>query len=409
MLKKRVGIFGFAAVLSAVLAGCGGEKRSFRTVDDFRPDDVMFVANGEEYLRRQFDRDVETRLALVRHRYPARLAKQEKEFTERFRQSVLNSMVEMALAAQKAKSLGLAETSADRAAAEQRYVRTFGRKGSAPEDFKQLADSLGDLRGNFLKIVGDEVLNEALVRRSVADAMTVTDAAVSNQVAIMLREDAQARATNAVIYATASNVWIRAFNGVDFAALADQYSQEPGKGPGGVVLNALKKPAECDANDFAVEKLEDGSNPVWESISKLRDGDLTPPLSTAEGLAVYKCVKYIEKSESTGAPAWILARIVFHRALLYPELTPAEVRERMELDLRQKAYARFSNGLHEGAKVEFPNGIDYLPKKLRRFYWNRMPHPPPATNATERSASPTNAAPPSAETNRLAKSPRSGR
>ena len=402
--------FGIAALAGLLAAGCAPERPEPRTLADFRPGDALVTVNGESYLKSDFDRDVETRFALVCHRKGTPDEKTAATARQRIGQGVLMSMVEGMLSRQRARKLNITGDPVVRRRVEARYAQTFGRRrGKVQETFDDIARSLGEHEGDFRRIVGEEVISEFCVRAVSFGATDVSDAAVAAKLASMRRENDEAAATNAVLFATASNVWVRAFNGVSFSNLVEECSQELGRKPGGVICGADGRVSDLDANDFAVEKLEDGSNPVWEAISKLRDGDVTPPLPSQEGIAIYKCLEYLPKSESTGRPAWRLARLVFRRALLYPEYTAQELKDELERLARRRANERYSQNLREGARIEFPNGISYLPAQLQRAYW-RLVHPaPPATNATERSASPTNAAPPAAETNRLAKSPRSGR
>ena len=143
---------------------------------------------------------------------------------------------------------------------------------------------------------------------------------------------------------------------------------------------------ECDANDFKIELQEDGENRVWDAVKVLKTGDVTPPLVTSEGLTIFKCIERIDKSENTGLPALRLSRIVLHRALLYPEHDRAELRTAIERERRQAAFGAFSKQLREGIDIKFPNGIGFLPKRLRYAYRKFLPvvEQPAKTNVAEK-------------------------
>lgn len=337
------------AALLAALSGCGSD-----------PADVLFTVNGEEYLGSVLEKEVELQVALNQRRQhltdEVRLARARKGI----RNSILWKKIQTMLIGQAIREAGFEADGETLRVGRAKYAEKYGRG----LDYAGLRGKMEELGlGDALDVrFRAEARAEAYLKACFRDELTISDETVRKTIESMRRGDARAEATNAVICATATNVWRRAQAGEDFTALARSYGDPEDDG---------WMMGDCSRADFAEFEREDEagskSNPVWEAVSSLPEGGVTPPLDTPGGLMVYRRFPR-EGADASTVPTVRLGRIAFRRALKYePEsYEPDFVRRSLEREARGKAVDGIVRRMAQTAEVVFPNGDRGLPKGFSR-------------------------------------------
>jgi parvulin-like peptidyl-prolyl isomerase len=244
-----------------------------------------------------------------------------------------------------AKEKGAVVTPAIRSGYEKNVVKTFGKAGQTIDAFYA---KLGKSADAMKKMTEMDLQLEALTRQTYSNEVSATEAEVDEVVKRL--EDANARATltNAVVYARASNVWQRVKSGEDFGKMADQYSEDDQKEPGGVWGDFTRK-------DFA-------DNPNFcEMVFSLPVGGVSEPVDADGGLILVKVLKKTPAQSLTEPEQVSLAEIFFHLPLFYEisrEYIANDIRHTKQGEFFRKLVGR----LREQAEIEYPNGKDVFPK-----------------------------------------------
>ena len=329
---------------------------------------VLMEVNGRQFLRSDYDLRVKTRLHLLELAVPQREFLQMKEKAEG---SIRSAMGDLFLQETLLKSAAedYFRTNAT-ASAEREKVSAVVREemaakfstgtGSNALDFAQIVSKLPeDERKCFNESFESDVGAETFFRIAYSDEWNLSDAAVAQALTNLVEYNARAQATNIVAFALATNVWEQALAGVDFGELADKYSQEDDKKPGGDL-------GECGKVDFSDDE------ETWEAIAALEPGGVTPPLLTYSGIEIFKLIKKVPADESdSGEEALHLAHIMFRRAMEVQDYTPESYRKEMETVGRNKRMKAVLLQEWKRATVQFPNGQDVLPpmnwRKIKGF------------------------------------------
>lgn len=351
---KEFGIFnalGSAVLVAAALIGCSRTD----------PHDILFTVGGRSYTRPMLERDVELRITLNQRRRPLKDEKKIEQARRSIRSQVIRGRIPEMLLLSEAEKAGIGPSEVLVGLARERYAAAYAGKDG---DFESLHGSFSQEDAQALDLrMADEVLAETYISTCFSNEVAVTDEMIDTTLAAMRKGDEKAAATNAQIYATATNVWRRAASGEDFAQLADRYNEEDGANPDGLIGE------DCDYNDFKGEDIS-----VWNVVSALQPGEVTPPMDTTEGLSIFKCLGRRQNPNASGGISYHLARISFHRAILYDEDSYSRdyVRRELRRDLRGKVIAKVVERAKKSAKIEFPNGEKDLPKGIMKA-WGAVP------------------------------------
>ena len=149
--------------------------------------------------------------------------------------------------------------------------------------------------------------------------------------------------TNAFAYSMASNIvkWVN--EGKDFAELADKYSQDPDKKPGGLI------------DDHAAVSFFNGRSSYLETLDLMPKGKVSDILPSIEGLLI---VKALGKDPKTGMPLY--QRIVLQTGEPYQKLSRKDLRQIGENELMQALQNRLVATVRAAGKIEFPYGENVL-------------------------------------------------
>lgn len=350
-MKMMIRSFGCAVLAGLLATGCS------RTSSE----ETVFTVNGQAYSLQDLAREVDFNVAVHGLRPRKAMGLDEEGFRQRASMKVLASKVDELLMLRHVADSGVEADPTILEGGKRKFAALYGGKRGDFEDLRRKLDEKGGFGADLVRRLEDEAKTETFLRRDYGRELAVDDAQVESTLASMRRGDERARATNAVIYATASNVWRRAAGGGDFAALAKRYSMATDDAPGGDLGDR------CDASDFSIEEPS-----VWAAVSALRPGGVTPLLDTSEGLAVYKCLARTESAEAQGGAFLHLARILFRRALLFENHDPQFVRRELTVANRRKVVAGLMSNLVSRATIEAgPAAARTIPSRLDGHFKTR--------------------------------------
>ncbi|MCQ2389792.1 MAG: peptidylprolyl isomerase [Kiritimatiellae bacterium] len=319
-----------------------GAKGTRETYSSLNSDSVLVEVNGIKLTKGQYEGQIMAKLSFAKAKVGTIADHKFQMLKTRFREKEYQNFFPMALLASEAKRMNFVPTKEERLKLQEKYALSYGKKGMS---FKQLC--------SFDKGVNCHVIEEMLeldlwsqhyIKTALATQMLVSAEAISNQVAQTIAYNARMVQTNIHIYAEATNVLARARAGADFSELADDFSQDEEKNPGGDL-------GFCTADDFSMEA------PVyWESIVCLKPGEITDVMTTDDGIEI---VKFLGDKEDVNGDGTVfarhLARIVWRTAIIFdedPEFIKRElIKERQEevigntiRDLRKKAIIKYPYG-----------------------------------------------------------------
>lgn len=186
-----------------------------------------------------------------------------------------------------------------------------------------------------------------------SNELAVTDEEFKKVRANVASWNQRSQATNRLNQAEANHVRRLLDEGGDFAKLADTYSQDAEKNPGGDM-------GECDLHSLAfagmdVETFE--QTPYWLTVNSLKDGEVSPVLETNFGWEIVKMIGHVTQTNSnTGVGMIHLARIYFRRAYTYPEQDDDDFRADMLVEKRDELLKKIAVGVQKKNKVELPCG-----------------------------------------------------
>lgn len=333
-----------ALSLCAALVGCG------RGSDDATAAEAaacVLEVNGVSYSAADIAREQAFREALVRICRPKA---DVRKASGRIAEGLTNELVTSTLFLTAAQGRGIRGDESVTNAVLEKYRRTFARgKVRTLENLEaQLAvEGLVDVYTNNL---AREIAREAYVASVHGDELSVTEKDVDDFLRRIKNYNAMVAATNALAYAKATNVWMRAKAGEDFAALADAESEDDDRQPGGEL-------GECEKVDFADDP------GYWEKVSALKEGEVSEVLTTDIGIEVVKALTGLAPSESTGEPAMKLARVYFRRAMSHPNWTREETRTDLEGEFRKNVMsASFLEVVSNATVVVNGERLDLAPK-----------------------------------------------
>ena len=126
--------------------------------------------------------------------------------------------------------------------------------------------------------------------------------------------EALVAATNAAVYARATNAWMRLVAGEPFVSVARQFNEAEGLDP-----------ADIEWGDFRLTDLADERDLV-SAIDRLSVGDFTPPVQGDNGLMI---VRMVARGNEDPERTITLERIFFHLAAETEPLMTDEIEHRL--------------------------------------------------------------------------------
>lgn len=353
----------------AIFGGCSRYENKALAYDELKASDVVLELNGRKLTKGDFELERNLRLSLLKAALPASQYKaMEKTATESILKGLLDCMIQdyllLSVADDYFKTNHPAAFDEGIARARKIISETFSVKGTngVSKTMEQMSAALpsDELRRRFVAKIEENTRVEACLNFMFPGKLQFTDAQITNALAKVAIYNARVQATNAWQFVTASNVWKRAVSGEDFATLADRFSQDSDKEPGGMM-------GECNKHDFADEP------EAWELIEHAKEGTVLPPLLTGKGLEIYR-VNSKNPGEKSEDGRYLdmsvdLSRIFFRVGVECKDYTIEEYRAEMEPHNRTVCMQKVLSEAWRSATLTFPHGSGILPSSV----WSKLP------------------------------------
>ena len=331
-----------------------GDRKKFDPANfsTYRPEDVLVQIGTNTLTRRDVDRLIDLRMRTLRFLLPA--AQQEGAVS---RVSVQVSLLANAVGAFRAQTAmrnwaatnGVTVSQDLLTKLEKQFMRNCKYPG---RDFRQF---LSRFTPEEIKTLRERIHTEAICakvrERFIADHPDqIKPIDTAKFLKYLADYNVKAVATNAVIWATATNLWNRAKQGADFAKLADQYTEDSRKPEGG------------EWGTFRMSDLG-GDGQLDRVVAALKPGEVSAPVVADNGLNIIKLVacfdakgRVVDAAANVPDCRYQLARIF----LRLPEIFDIPSSEEASATLRKKAeddaFLKFLNGLMAVDGVTYPHG-----------------------------------------------------
>ena len=274
--------------------------------------------------------------ALYRNKHPSAKDEQMRAVRVRIRAQARKELVVRSLQYTNLCTNDVKVSNASRAEMTNRYRASFCRRRQSFDDLRDFMRE-AEAEETFLHYLEEDVKIDSALRVAYPEKLAVTDNDLSNAVRNVTEYNSRAAATNAAIYALAKNVLARIKAGGDFAALADEFSMDENKNPGGDL-------GECTIGSFSEEGDE-----CLAGVAALKVGDVTDILLGDSGYLIIK-----RTGEST------YSQIFFRRPYEMEMLSGAALVEELKKEKRTALLEELMPTFLKSAKIEFPRGDVFL-------------------------------------------------
>lgn len=231
-----------------------------------------------------------------------------------------------------------------------RATRSFERRYGASSRKLKRSHNLADLKFMLGKDAfrADEMIMEmAAFEVMTNDVISTTkiavdENAVNSRIEWIRKANMRAAATNAVVFARATNVWQKIIaKELTFEAAAKAYSEDEYINEG------------CEWGCFTRDQLEDDPL-VLELLPTLKVGDVTAPIESDGGVSI------LRKDEDDNDKTYSFSRVFFRLPYFYEEETPEQARATILEDRRKELVQQTIRDYSRKLKVEYPNGTNMV-------------------------------------------------
>ena len=311
---------------------------------------IVIEVNGAKVTKAEYERYIKMLYALFCYRNPKADDKKKTKMLAKIRKGASRPIIQRLIVRTKLASEKVPNLPEVRKRIEKEYVRAFGGKGKTFADIRKAVASLGfaDL---FERDFALDVKLNTIFATTYSNELTVTEVELAKVKQNVMDYNKRAAATNALQEVRGREIVKEARTGkVDFATLANKYSQDEDKEDGGAM-------GECIAADFEFE------SPIyWETLIKMKEGDISDLIMTSEGYEIVRINRKIRPDDSlSGESTLDLSRIFLRRAYSFPEQSEEEFRDDVIQEKREKFFKEFLVKLVKSSKISYPSG----PKALR--------------------------------------------
>lgn len=340
-----------ALVILALAVGYGCKKGSGaadgkKYIDDLPQNAVVLEVDGQKLTKGHIFQTGEVVAELARHKRPKSSKKYLDKCADTMRKQCITTFYQRTLILASAKDRDLSDVPPQmRKALENNYLKTFGLEGETFADLRAAITNQA-LLAVFDQTFESELKTKYFLQSAYSNELAVTEEMVASCLDRVVRGNEVAIKTNEFAFSMATNMVERIKAGEDFAALADEYSQDDPKLPGG------------DMGELIADDLDDEPDEYRETVLRLKDGEVSGVLTNFDGVVVLKMIKRLtEKESETELPAYHLARIYFPLGLVLDELpTSEEVRQVMENTRLEEVQKRIITEMRQKVKVSHPSG-----------------------------------------------------
>lgn len=224
------------------------------------------------------------------------------------------------------------------------FARRYGVKSKKLKRWHTVDDLKYMLGTNAFRVDAEirDRVDYATVTNAIlaANPVVVTEPMVQKRLKEIADYNARAEATNAVVFARATNVWQKiAGKEITFEDAAKAYSEDAYLAYG------------CEWGLFTREQLSDEAE-VLRLLPTLKVGDVTPPVESDGGLAILR----MDASDDPDNVAF--SRVFFRLPMFYTQETPAEARAALKEELSRERISETLKGVASKLKIEYPDGTN---------------------------------------------------
>ena len=224
------------------------------------------------------------------------------------------------------------------------FVRRYGVKSKKLKRWHTVDDLKYMLGTNAFRVDAEirDRVDHATVTNAIlaANPVVVTEPMVQKRLKEIADYNARAEATNAVVFARATNVWQKIVGKeITFEDAAKAYSEDAYLAYG------------CEWGLFTREQLSDEAE-VLKLLPTLKVGDVTPPVESDGGLAILR----MDASDDPDNVAF--SRVFFRLPMFYTQETPAEARTALKEELSRELISETLKDVASKLKIEYPDGTN---------------------------------------------------
>ena len=224
------------------------------------------------------------------------------------------------------------------------FARRYGVKSKKLKRWHTVDDLKYMLGTNAFRVDAEirDRVDYATVTNAIlaANPVVVTEPMVQKRLKEIADYNARAEATNAVVFARATNVWQKIVGKeITFEDAAKAYSEDAYLAYG------------CEWGLFTREQLSDEAE-VLKLLPTLKVGDVTPPVESDGGLAILR----MDASDDPDNVAF--SRVFFRLPMFYTQETPAEARTALKEELSRERISETLKDVASKLKIEYPDGTN---------------------------------------------------
>ena len=224
------------------------------------------------------------------------------------------------------------------------FARRYGVKSKKLKRWHTVDDLKYMLGTNAFRVDAEirDRVDYATVTNAIlaANPVVVTEPMVQKRLKEIADYNARAAATNAVVFARATNVWQKIVGKeITFEDAAKAYSEDAYLAYG------------CEWGLFTREQLSDEAE-VLKLLPTLKVGDVTPPVESDGGLAILR----MDASDDPDNVAF--SRVFFRLPMFYTQETTAEARTALKEELSRELISETLKDVASKLKIEYPDGTN---------------------------------------------------
>ena len=347
---KRIGLT--LAVVMA-LVGCDKKPEDGQVAAEAPSCSILtndFVAvriDGKDLTRSDIIRDGRVVLQLNLNKLrKTKIQQREKKALERYCKTAVGREIAKTAVAKYVMERNLSLPTNVLVRATHRFEAQYGaysRKLKRRHNIKDLKYMLGKNAHYADEMVRDMAIFEVMTNDLIHSAgIVISDKMVSDRQEQITKANARAAATNACIFAKATNVWQKIVaKELTFEEAASKYSEDEYIQDG------------CEWGTFSHDQLAD-EDAILALLPTIKTGDITPPVESDGGLAI------LRKDEDDSDKTYSFSRVFFRLPYFYDEETPEQARAAL---YEEKCGELIKATLREyigKLKIEYPDGTNLV-------------------------------------------------
>ena len=224
------------------------------------------------------------------------------------------------------------------------FARRYGVKSKKLKRWHTVDDLKYMLGTNAFRVDAEirDRVDYATVTNAIlaANPVVVTEPMIQKRLKEIADYNARAEATNAGVFARATNVWQKIVGKeITFEDAAKAYSEDAYLAYG------------YEWGLFTREQLSDEAE-VLKLLPTLKVGDVTPPVESDGGLAILR----MDASDDPDNVAF--SRVFFRLPMFYTQETPAEARTALKEELSRELISETLKDVASKLKIEYPDGTN---------------------------------------------------